>query len=134
MKLASQKDFFSGLMFTIVGGSFAMGATSFEVGTAARMGPGYFPLLLGVLLTILGILIAGQSFRSKSPDGDPIGPAAQHTLPEWQGRHYGRHFLLCMTHDLFIPFGRTIVEAIGAAAGAWRCSGTPFIQSRSASQ
>ena len=50
MKIKSQKDFFSGLMFTVVGAAFAYGATSYTVGTGARMGPGYFPLLLGVIL------------------------------------------------------------------------------------
>ena len=49
-------------------------------GTAARMGPGYFPLLLGILLTGLGILITVQSFRSKAPDGDPIGKIAWRPL------------------------------------------------------
>ncbi|KRB98756.1 hypothetical protein ASE11_10425 [Hydrogenophaga sp. Root209] len=80
MKLASQKDFFSGLMFTIVGISFAVGATNFDVGNAARMGPGYFPLLLGIVLTILGAVITLQSFRSKAPDGDPIGKIAWRPL------------------------------------------------------
>ena len=50
MKIKSQKDFFSGLMFTVVGASFAYGATNYSIGSGGRMGPGYFPLLLGVLL------------------------------------------------------------------------------------
>ena len=54
MNIKSQKDFFSGLMFTVVGGAFAYGATSYTVGTGARMGPGYFPLVLGVILALLG--------------------------------------------------------------------------------
>ena len=80
MKIASQKDFFSGLLFTIVGISFAVGATNFTVGTASRMGPGYFPLLLGILLAVLGILVTLISFRSKAPDGDPIGAIAWRPL------------------------------------------------------
>ena len=52
MKIKSQKDFFSGLMFTVVGAAFAYGATSYTIGTGARMGPGYFPLLLGVILAL----------------------------------------------------------------------------------
>jgi hypothetical protein len=80
VKIASQKDFFSGLLFTIVGISFAVGATNFTVGTASRMGPGYFPLLLGILLAVLGILITLISFRSKAPDGDPIGAIAWRPL------------------------------------------------------
>jgi len=52
--IKSQKDFFSGLMFAIIGAGFAWGATSYSVGTGARMGPGYFPMLLGILLAVLG--------------------------------------------------------------------------------
>jgi len=71
--IKSQKDFFSGLMFAVVGGSFAIGATEYTVGQASRMGPGYFPLILGILLTILGVLVSVQSFTSQAPDGDKIG-------------------------------------------------------------
>ena len=49
MRIKSQKDFFSGLMFAAIGTAFAGGATHYNVGVGARMGPGYFPLLLGVL-------------------------------------------------------------------------------------
>ena len=80
MKLASQKDFLSGLMFTVVGAAFALGAREFEVGTAARMGPGYFPLMLGVLLAVLGVVITVQSFRKGGPDGDPVGAIAWRPL------------------------------------------------------
>lgn len=67
-------------MFIIVGVTFAVGATNFTVGTAARMGPGYFPLLLGIILAILGVVITAQSFKSKAPDGDPIGKFAWRPL------------------------------------------------------
>lgn len=43
MKIKSQKDFFSGLMFMGVGVAFAVGASNYNIGTGARMGPGYFP-------------------------------------------------------------------------------------------
>lgn len=62
MKARSQKDFVSGLMFTAVGTAFAVGATNFDIGGAARMGPGYFPLLLGILLAVLGVIVTLQSF------------------------------------------------------------------------
>jgi hypothetical protein len=54
VKIKSQKDFFSGLMFSAVGAAFALGATTYTVGNGARMGPGYFPLMLGILLAIPG--------------------------------------------------------------------------------
>jgi len=73
VKIKSQKDFFSGLMFTIVGAAFAYGATSYNVGTGARMGPGYFPLLLGVILALLGATILFKSLVVETPDGEPVG-------------------------------------------------------------
>ena len=74
MLIKSQKDFFSGLMFTVVGAAFAYGATGYSVGTGGRMGPGYFPLLLGVILAILGAIIMFKALISQAhPDGDKIG-------------------------------------------------------------
>lgn len=73
MKIKSQKDFFSGLMFLVVGGGFAWGATTYTVGTGARMGPGYFPLLLGILLAIIGAVIMFKATVVETVDGDPIG-------------------------------------------------------------
>lgn len=71
--IKSQQDFFSGLMFTLVGGAFAWGATSYSIGTGARMGPGYFPLLLGIFLAILGAFITFYSLVEHTEDGEPIG-------------------------------------------------------------
>ena len=80
MKLASQKDFVSGLLFTTVGLAFAIGANNFDIGNAARMGPGYFPLLLGILLAVLGTAITVQSLRKGPPGGDRIGAIAWRPL------------------------------------------------------
>mgnify|MGYP000299459548 CR=1 FL=1 len=53
MKIKSQKDFWSGLMFVVVGIAFSWGATSYSFGSSARPGPGYFPFGLGILLAAL---------------------------------------------------------------------------------
>lgn len=76
MKIKSQKDFFSGLMFLIVGAGFAWGATTYTVGTGARMGPGYFPLLLGILLALLGLGVIFSSLVVETVDGERIGKIA----------------------------------------------------------
>ena len=73
MKIKSQKDFYSGLVYTIVGAAFAYGATSYNIGTGARMGPGYFPLLLGTILAIIGAIILFKSLVVETPTGDEIG-------------------------------------------------------------
>ena len=76
MKIKSQKDFFAGLMFTLVGAGFAWGATTYNVGTGARMGPGYFPLMLGILLAILGLVVVFTSLAVETADGEPVGKIA----------------------------------------------------------
>lgn len=80
MNIKSQKDFFSGLMFMGVGVAFAWGATKYTIGTAARMGPGYFPLLLGVIMAIIGAVITFKALVVKTPDGDKIGAWAWRPL------------------------------------------------------
>ena len=58
MKIKSQKDFWSGLMFIGSGLFFAVWAMGFyQMGTAVRMGPAYFPTVLGFLLAVLGALV-----------------------------------------------------------------------------
>ena len=80
MRIKSQKDFFSGLMFAAVGGAFAAVSSTYTIGTGARMGPGYFPLVLGVLLAGLGVVIALRSFTSGPEGGDPVGRFAWRPL------------------------------------------------------
>ncbi|MFZ2307600.1 MAG: tripartite tricarboxylate transporter TctB family protein [Rhodoferax sp.] len=73
MDIKSQKDFFSGLMFMGVGIAFAWGATTYTVGNGARMGPGYFPLLLGILLAIVGGVVTFKSLVVETEDSEKIG-------------------------------------------------------------
>lgn len=73
MKIKSQKDFFSGVMFTVVGVAFAWGASTYNVGNGARMGPGYFPLLLGIVMAAIGLAIMFSGITVETEDGEPIG-------------------------------------------------------------
>ena len=76
MKIKSQRDFVSGLMFVLVGAGFAAGATNYSMGTSARPGAGYFPLMLSVILVVLGAIVLFKSLTIESPNGDPIGSIA----------------------------------------------------------
>ena len=76
MRIKSQKDFFAGLMFLLVGLAFAWGAGSYSIGTGARMGPGYFPMVLGVLLAVLGLIVTITALVVDTPDGAPVGRIA----------------------------------------------------------
>ncbi|EYS86989.1 membrane protein [Cupriavidus sp. SK-4] len=68
MRIRSQKDFASGLMFILVGFGFSWVARGYSMGTAAKMGPGYFPFWLGIVLALLGVLVLWGSLSSKSEE------------------------------------------------------------------
>ena len=63
-------------MFLAIGIAFAWGATTYTIGEGARMGPGYFPLMLGILLAALGGFIIFESLVVETEDGEPIGKFA----------------------------------------------------------
>jgi hypothetical protein len=62
-KVRHPKDFASGLMFIAFGAFDLIVASSYPLGTAARMGPGYFPRILGILLIVFGVILALRGFR-----------------------------------------------------------------------
>jgi hypothetical protein len=74
VKIKSQKDFWSGLMFVVVGIAFAWGATEYSFGSSARPGPGYFPFGLGIIMAALGGIITFKALVIEVEGGDPIGP------------------------------------------------------------
>jgi hypothetical protein len=80
VRIKSQKDFFSGLMFMAIGSVFAWGATAYPLGSSARMGPGYFPLAVGVLLALLGGAITFKALVVETADGDKVGKLAWRPL------------------------------------------------------
>ncbi|MSQ64899.1 MAG: tripartite tricarboxylate transporter TctB family protein [Limnohabitans sp.] len=81
MSIKSQKDFASGLMFAVTGAVFAWNSASgYTVGSAAQMGPGYFPLVLGLVLVMLGGFIMFFSLVVETPDGGVIGELAWRPL------------------------------------------------------
>ena len=69
MKIRAPRDFWAGLMFIAFGIGFGWVAQNYQMGTSVRMGPAYFPTVLGGLLGILGLAIFIQSFISS---GSPV--------------------------------------------------------------
>ncbi|KKW67069.1 membrane protein [Lampropedia cohaerens] len=130
MLIKSQKDFFAGLMFAVVGVAFAVGATNYSIGTAARMGPGYFPLLLGILLAVLGGLIMLTAIFRRNPraDGDPVGSWAWRPLVLVLGANFVFGILLVGLPSLGIPsmglmvaiFALTVIASLAGHAFSWR--------------
>jgi len=68
MKIKSQQDFWAGLMFVGFGLFFVVVALmNYQMGSAVRMGPAYFPVLLGGLLAILGLAVLFSSLVAEGP-------------------------------------------------------------------
>ena len=73
--IRNPKDFYSGLLFIAFGVGAIVIGSNYALGTAARMGPGYFPRMLGILLIVLGGALALRALRVQ---GSP--------LPGWKWR------------------------------------------------
>ena len=59
----SRRDLFAGLIFVAAAASFALEASNYDMGRAVRMGPGFIPMTLAVLLAILGMIVGFTGFR-----------------------------------------------------------------------
>jgi hypothetical protein len=64
--IKNPRDFWAGIMFLGIGGLFAGIALTYKLGTAARMGPGFFPFFLGLILVALGLAIALTALRERN--------------------------------------------------------------------
>jgi hypothetical protein len=62
----------SGLIFVGFGLAFGYAASNYPIGTALRMGPGYFPLILSGIMVVLGLVTVVQSLTA-GPDAEPVG-------------------------------------------------------------
>ena len=124
--IKSQKDFFSGLMFTLVGGGFAWGATNYTIGTGARMGPGYFPMLLGIFLAVLGALIMFYSLVEHKEDRELIGKFAWKPIVFILGANVVFGILLAGLPSLGVP-AMGLIAAIYALVFIASKAGDTFV-------
>ena len=88
MKIGHPRDFWAGVMFAVIGAAFALVAKGvslgesvlipgYAMGTPARMGPAFFPFWLGLILLVLGIVIAVTGARTQG------GPEARFPKFHW---------------------------------------------------
>ncbi len=80
MKLHGRQNLIAGGAMLALGLATAITSVSYSIGTLQRMGPGYFPLMLGVLLALLGLAIAltGQAPSTVTEETAP-------PPPQWRG-------------------------------------------------
>jgi hypothetical protein len=74
MKITNGKDFWAGLMFIAFGLAFMYVARDYSMGTAVRMGPAYFPMVLGGILAVLGAVVLFRGFVSHQPNPLKVFP------------------------------------------------------------
>jgi len=77
--LIYKRDFYAGLLMILMGCGVVVQARSYNAGTLMHMGPGFFPTVLGVILTFLGLLILGTEVVTGGPERERILPEQ----PEW---------------------------------------------------
>jgi hypothetical protein len=80
-KFTMKRDYYAGALMLLLGVGAAITGTGYKFGTLARMGPGFMPVVLGVVLAFLGLLIAGTALGSSEDDGKKFLP----DNPQWFG-------------------------------------------------
>jgi hypothetical protein len=68
MRIRNHRDFWAGIMFLVFGILFMFWSRSYQLGTAAKMGPGYFPTVLGGIMAVLGLIIILGAFARSNPE------------------------------------------------------------------
>ena len=76
MTIRAPKDFWSGVMFIAFAATAMLAARGYSLGSAGKMGPGYFPMALGGSLGLIGAILV---VRSLFAPGEPVGRI--HVLP-----------------------------------------------------
>ncbi len=93
MRFGDRKDFLGGLLVLVLGLATGVQATSYQIGSLRRMGPGFFPLSLGVILALTGVLLM---LTAKAP-----AAPTDRLAPEWRG-----WLCICLGVAAFVLLGR----------------------------
>jgi hypothetical protein len=80
-KFAMKRDYYAGGLMLLLGLGAAVTGTGYKFGSLARMGPGFMPVVLGMVLAFIGLLIAGTALASSERDDSKFLP----NNPQWFG-------------------------------------------------
>ena len=67
LRVRSPQDLGAGVVFILIGAAGLIFGQELRFGTAARMGPGYFPIVLSILIIALGLIVAGRGLAADGP-------------------------------------------------------------------
>lgn len=81
LEFLSNKDFWAGMVLVMTGGGVVLIARDYAFGTMVRMGPGFFPTVLGALLVLFGIYVLAKGLRSAEKIEAGWSPRAMLVLP-----------------------------------------------------
>lgn len=98
--MRATKDLLAGLFFMAIGFGAVITSTSYEIGTAMQMGPGYFPALLGGMIALLGLVLAGRALLS---------PKTSEPLDRWKLRPLFFVLAAVLAFSLLIDSGGLMV-------------------------
>jgi hypothetical protein len=94
--LANKRDYYAGGLMSLIGIGVILEARHYNLGTLFHMGPGFFPIILGVTLTLIGLLVAAAAVTTEG------GPEEIFHLPNPQWRAW---FCILAGPTLFLFFG-----------------------------
>jgi len=70
----NSKELAAGLMFLAIGAFIVYVTSGYDMGTARRMGPGYFPMGLGLILCVIALIMVGRSLVRVDENSEPSCP------------------------------------------------------------
>jgi putative Ca2+/H+ antiporter (TMEM165/GDT1 family) len=121
-KPGGRLDYYAGGLVMLLGIGAAVTGSGYEMGSLTRMGPGFFPTALGVLLAFVGVLIAGSAFYSEAPEENAAGSAP----PDWRGWICiiggAVLFIVFAAHGglLLATFSCVFIAALGDRTNTWK--------------
>ncbi len=133
MSFSKKRDYYAGALMMLLGVSSSMVALKYDLGTLTKMGTGYFPLVLSVLLTLLGAGIALTATATAPKDGGAVeahGLAhGNRTGPDWRGWLAiligVLAFVVLAQFAGLAPatFGCVFISAMGDRSNTWKGAG-----------
>jgi hypothetical protein len=115
ISIANNKDFWAGLLLIAIGAAAVFIARDYTFGTALRMGPGFFPIVLGVILILFGLAILATGFGSGETIQGSWSPRALIILPLSLVL-----FGVLMERGGFVPAMLVLIFASAAASSEFR--------------